>query len=71
MVRPADALNRAGRRAEQRFTSPLHETRIAAILGIALGVSFTICFLTGLLSHLIQHPPSWFHLPARPAGLYR
>jgi len=34
-------------------------------------VSFTICFLTGLLSHLIQHPPSWFVWPSRPAGLYR
>jgi hypothetical protein len=24
-----------------------------------------------LLSHLIQHPPSWFTWSARPAGLYR
>jgi DMSO/TMAO reductase YedYZ molybdopterin-dependent catalytic subunit len=71
MVRAADALKRTGREAEQRFTSPLHETRTAAILGIALGVSFTVCFVTGLLSHLIQHPPSWFVWPSRPAGLYR
>jgi DMSO/TMAO reductase YedYZ molybdopterin-dependent catalytic subunit len=41
------------------------------VLGIALGISFTTCFLTGLYSHLAQHPPSWFTLPARPAGLYR
>jgi DMSO/TMAO reductase YedYZ molybdopterin-dependent catalytic subunit len=53
------------------FTSPARTERTAAVLGIALGVSFTVCFLTGLYSHLAQHPPSWFTLPARPAGLYR
>ena len=53
------------------FTSPLHDQRNAAILGSTLGVTFTICFLTGLYSHFAQHPPSWFLLPARPAGLYR
>jgi len=51
--------------------SRLHQRRIAAILGIVLGVSFTVCFLTGMLSHLIQYPPSWFAWPAQPAGLYR
>ncbi|MBX3313715.1 MAG: molybdopterin-dependent oxidoreductase [Actinobacteria bacterium] len=51
--------------------SPVHDERTAAILGLALGVSFTICFVTGLLSHLAQHPTSWFAWPARPAGLYR
>jgi DMSO/TMAO reductase YedYZ molybdopterin-dependent catalytic subunit len=45
--------------------------RVASILGIALGISFTVCFLTGIFSHLAQHPPSWFTLPAKPAGLYR
>jgi DMSO/TMAO reductase YedYZ molybdopterin-dependent catalytic subunit len=49
----------------------LHDERIAALLGIALGVTFTVCFVTGLYSHLAQHPPGWFHLSARPAGLYR
>ena len=53
------------------FTSPARSERTAAILGIALGVSFFTCFATGLYSHLAQHPPSWFHLSARPAGLYR
>jgi hypothetical protein len=53
------------------FTSPLHDTRNAAVLGIALGVSFGVCFVTGVLSHLIQEPPSWFVWPSRPAGLYR
>lgn len=53
------------------FSSPLHEARLAAILGATLGICFTICFSTGLLSHLIQHPPSWFEWSARPAGFYR
>jgi DMSO/TMAO reductase YedYZ molybdopterin-dependent catalytic subunit len=30
-----------------------------------------VCFVTGLLSHLIQNPPHWFHWPSRPAGMYR
>jgi len=58
-------------RLQARFTSPLHDERPAALLGVALGVSFTVCFVTGLYSHWAQHPPSWFTLPARPAGLYR
>ncbi len=48
-----------------------HGPRPAALLGLALGVSFTVCFATGLLSHLIQHPTSWFTWFPRPAGLYR
>ena len=54
-----------------RWGSPLRSERNAAWLGIGLGVAFGICFLTGLLSHLIQHPPGWFSWPARPAGTYR
>lgn len=56
---------------EDRYESPLHETRNAAWLGLALGVAFTLCFATGLWSHLAQDPPSWFTYPARPAGFYR
>lgn len=56
---------------ESAFSSPLHEERLAAILGISLGVSFLICFGTGLISHLLQHPQPWFHWPARPVNLYR
>ena len=53
------------------FTSDLRDERAAALLGVALGVTFTVCFVTGVLSHLIQDPPSWFQWPSRPAGLYR
>ena len=56
--------------------APLHAARSTtsgppAWLGIALGVTFTICFTTGLWSHIQQNPPSWFDPIARPAGLYR
>ena len=32
--------------------SPLRDERTAAILGVTLGVTFTVCFATGLVSHL-------------------
>jgi DMSO/TMAO reductase YedYZ molybdopterin-dependent catalytic subunit len=54
-----------------RFRSALHDERTAAWLGIALGVSFTVCLATGFWSHLQQNPPAWFDPIARPAGLYR
>jgi hypothetical protein len=41
------------------------------VLGVALGVCFTVCFATGMYSHLLQDPPGWFEPFARPAGLYR
>ncbi len=63
------------------FRSRLHDEGPAAWLGIALGVTFTICFVTGVTSHLIQHTTlrtqplfnagGWSLWPARPAGLYR
>jgi DMSO/TMAO reductase YedYZ molybdopterin-dependent catalytic subunit len=56
---------------EPRFRSRLHDERTAALLGIALGVTFITCFVTGLLSHVAQDPDPWFPWPARPAGLYR
>jgi DMSO/TMAO reductase YedYZ molybdopterin-dependent catalytic subunit len=72
VVHPARArLNDVGARVAGRFTSPLHDERTAALLGIALGVAFGVCFLTGILSHQIQHPSGWFWWPTRPVGLYR
>jgi hypothetical protein len=46
-------------------------TRLTSNLGLLLGVAFGVCFVTGLLSHLIQHPPGWFWWPSRPVWLYR
>jgi 4-hydroxybenzoate polyprenyltransferase len=67
---PPEALRR-GPLKEGFFTSPLHDLRITARLGRLLGISFGICFLTGLYSHLLQHQPSWVHIPTHPASLYR
>lgn len=53
------------------FTSPLHDERAATLLGIALGVAFTTCFATGLVSHFAYEQPGWWPLGPRPAGLYR
>jgi DMSO/TMAO reductase YedYZ molybdopterin-dependent catalytic subunit len=65
------AVLRRGPLQEDAFTSSLRSARLTSQLGIALAVAFTVCFLTGLISHFIQHPPSWFGWPSRPAGLYR
>ncbi len=67
---PLEAL-RVGPLREGAFTSRLHSEAVAARLGLALGVSFGICFLTGLISHGIQDPPGWFLWPSRPVNLYR
>ncbi|WP_370614554.1 molybdopterin-dependent oxidoreductase [Mumia qirimensis] len=40
-------------------------------MGTWLGIAFTICFLTGLWSHLQQTTPGWLTLPVDPAWLYR
>jgi molybdopterin-dependent oxidoreductase-like protein protein len=53
------------------YQGPLRDERLAAWLGAGLGVCFTICFVTGLFSHLQQHPVPWLPVPSRPAGLYR
>ena len=53
------------------FTSPLRSPRLTTLLGLALAVAFGTCFVTGLLSHLSQHPPGWFWWPSRPVQLYR
>ncbi|WP_371484295.1 molybdopterin-dependent oxidoreductase [Kitasatospora sp. NBC_00315] len=55
------------------FDSALHEPRTAVVLGRLLGVALLVCFLTGLLSHLLQDPTGWVagHLPSRPVNGYR
>ncbi|RKR93210.1 secreted protein [Micromonospora pisi] len=53
---------------ERDFTAPAHDVRVAARLGLALGVTFGLCFATGLLSHAGQHGSWW---PTRPVDFYR
>lgn len=67
---PPDALRR-GPFAEGAFPSPLHTERRASRVGVWLGAGFVVCFVTGLISHWIQQPPSWFVWPAGPVWLYR
>ncbi|MBC6446107.1 molybdopterin-dependent oxidoreductase [Actinokineospora xionganensis] len=51
-----------------RFQSPAHDERVSSRIGIWLAVAFGVCFVTGLISHGIQH--SWFWWPSRPVHLY-
>ena len=63
------------------FRSQVHHEAPAAWLGLGLGVTFGLCFLTGLLSHLVQHASlesrqlftagGWTAWPSRPVSLYR
>lgn len=64
-------VERIVRRAHGRFTSQLHDDAVAARLGVALGVAFFTCALTGAYSHVLQTEPTWLTVPSRPAGLYR
>ncbi len=67
---PPTAVRRGPLRAGA-FPSTLHDQRVASLLGIALGITFGTCFLTGLVSHFMQHPPTWLSWPSRPVWLYR
>jgi DMSO/TMAO reductase YedYZ molybdopterin-dependent catalytic subunit len=73
MLRFPDSVGRRWPFREGSFPSPLHSERTAALLGTALGVSFFTCFLTGLASHLAQHPldVGFLSMPAQPSSLYR
>jgi hypothetical protein len=52
-------------------TETLRGTAVTARVGLALGVAIAVCFVTGLISHFIQHPQPWFFWPTRPVWLYR
>ncbi|MEO6881968.1 MAG: molybdopterin-dependent oxidoreductase [Mycobacteriaceae bacterium] len=53
------------------FRSGLRGPTVTARIGLWLGISFAVCFVTGLVSHFLQHPPFFFVWPTRPVGLYR
>lgn len=44
---------------EASFTSPLRHERLSARIGTWLGITFGLCFVTGLVSH-------WYYLPELP-----
>jgi len=53
------------------FTSPLRSTALTARIGRVLGICFSVCFVTGLLSHYQYAPRAWLPEPASPVWLYR
>ncbi|WP_030293582.1 molybdopterin-dependent oxidoreductase [Streptomyces katrae] len=55
------------------FKARLHDARTATAVGRWLGLAFAVCFVTGVLSHYVQHPPVWLadRLPSRPYWGYR
>jgi len=71
LLREPPQFLRRGPLREGAFPSKLHDPRVASLLGIWLGVAFGVCFLTGLVSHFMQHPPSGLDWPSRPVWLYR
>jgi len=68
---PSPQLLRRGPLREGAFRGHLHDERTASLIGTALGIAFATAFLTGLISHELQHPASWFPLPTRPVWFYR
>jgi DMSO/TMAO reductase YedYZ molybdopterin-dependent catalytic subunit len=51
----------------------LRSTAVTARVGSVLGIAVAICFVTGLISHFIQHPQPWFLAvwPTKPVWLYQ
>ncbi len=56
---------------EEDLRSSLRDPAVAARVGVWLGVCFTVAFLTGLYSHLLQNQPGWFVPLTRPVWIYR
>ncbi|MBC9719482.1 molybdopterin-dependent oxidoreductase [Streptomyces sp. TRM66268-LWL] len=55
------------------FKGRLHDKRTATVVGRWLGGAVLVCFVTGTVSHYVQHPSSWLIdiLPSRPSWGYR
>ncbi|WP_148615065.1 molybdopterin-dependent oxidoreductase [Nocardioides rubriscoriae] len=55
----------------EHFTSRLRSPAVAARVGLWLGLSFGVCFLTGLLSHYAQNTSQPIPFPTSPSWGYR
>ncbi|GAA1479240.1 molybdopterin-dependent oxidoreductase [Nocardioides aestuarii] len=53
------------------FSSRLRSPAVTSRIGIALGISFGVCFVTGLFSHYAQLPDPVVPVPTAPAWGYR
>lgn len=54
-----------------RFSNRIRGEALTARLGSMVAIAFSVCFITGYLSHLQYHPLSWFPTPAMPSWGYR
>jgi Oxidoreductase molybdopterin binding domain len=57
--------------APEDFPSRLRSPAVTSRVGLWLGISFGVCFLTGLVSHYAQLPQQPVPFPASPAWGYR
>lgn len=58
--------------AVQRALGAAERTpRTAVVLGRVLAAGVAVCFVTGVFSHLLQHPIPGLVLPTRPVELYQ
>ncbi len=64
-------MNRLTDALAAKFASPVRSTRLSVVLGRWLGLTFTVCFATGLFSHGLQNPPGWMFFPTRPVWIYQ
>jgi DMSO/TMAO reductase YedYZ molybdopterin-dependent catalytic subunit len=62
---------RQGPLKEGFFRSRLRSIALTARVGTLLGSFLLVAFITGLLSHLAQHPEWGLSFPTRPVMLYR
>jgi hypothetical protein len=56
---------------EADFTSWLRSPAVTARVGLWLGITFGLAFVTGLISHWAQTPTPWLPYPTSPAWGYR
>jgi hypothetical protein len=55
----------------ESFRSRLRGPELTARVGLWLGISFGLAFVTGVISHVAQDTPGWLTFPTRPVSLYR
>jgi DMSO/TMAO reductase YedYZ molybdopterin-dependent catalytic subunit len=70
-VPPPPGVLRRGPFRREGADDGAHGPRAAALLGRAAATAFAVCLVTGVVSHLHQHPVSWFDMPSRPVWGYR
>ena len=49
----------------------LRDQAMAVAVGRWVGLAFGVCLLTGVFSHLEQHPTAWFPLPTGPVWIFQ